>query len=143
MSAVVLEHLWLRLCTVEVKLLFNSTITLLEINYCIIIMMRVCLRVGELRVQSNDDLVHALIASEGGVTGSAEANVFSVLQRILGAGPHVKRGANITSKMSQGIAKATTQPFDVSLKKKKQLFVIIFFIVGWCVALVINPEFVS
>lgn len=39
MSAVVLEHLWLRLCTVEVKLLFNSTITLLEINYCIIIMM--------------------------------------------------------------------------------------------------------
>lgn len=46
--------------------------------------------------------------------GSAEANAFSVLQRVLGAGPHVKRGANITSKMSQGIAKATAQPFDVS-----------------------------
>lgn len=78
----------------------------------------VCVRLhaGELRVQTGDSLVHALIASEGGVTGSAEANAFSVLQRILGAGPHVKRGSNITSKMSQGIAKATTQPFDVSSK---------------------------
>ncbi|KAF1379477.1 hypothetical protein PFLUV_G00176450 [Perca fluviatilis] len=71
-------------------------------------------RGGELRVQNNDDLVHALITSEGGVTGSAEANTFSVLQRILGAGPHVKRGSNITSKLSQGIAKATTQPFDAT-----------------------------
>lgn len=96
-------------------------------------------------MQTNDDLVHALIASEGGVTGSAEANVFSVLQRILGAGPHVKRGANITSKMSQGIAKATTQPFDVSFKKNKgnSCLSSFFFIVGWCYALVINPEFVS
>uniref|UniRef100_A0A3Q3X018 Uncharacterized protein n=1 Tax=Mola mola TaxID=94237 RepID=A0A3Q3X018_MOLML len=71
-------------------------------------------RGGELRVHTNDDLVHALIASEGGVTGSAEANAFIVLQRILGAGPHVKRGSNITSKLSQGIAKATTQPFDAT-----------------------------
>ncbi|TNN85483.1 Cytochrome b-c1 complex subunit 2, mitochondrial [Liparis tanakae] len=71
-------------------------------------------RGGELRVQNNDDLVHALITSEGGVQGSAEANAFSVLQRILGAGPHVKRGSNITSKLSQGIAKATTQPFDAT-----------------------------
>lgn len=72
-------------------------------------------------MQTNDDLVHALIASEGGVTGSAEANAFSVLQRILGAGSHVKRGANLTGKMSQGIAKATTQPFDVSLTKHGSL----------------------
>ncbi|XP_035511245.1 cytochrome b-c1 complex subunit 2, mitochondrial [Morone saxatilis] len=71
-------------------------------------------RGGELRVQNTDDLVHTLIASEGCVTGSAEANAFSVLQRILGAGPHVKRGSNITSKLSQGIAKATTQPFDAT-----------------------------
>lgn len=71
-------------------------------------------RGGELRIHNNDSLVHSLIVSEGGVTGSAEANVFSVLQRILGAGPHVKRGSNITSKLSQGIAKATTQPFDAT-----------------------------
>ncbi|XP_044037223.1 cytochrome b-c1 complex subunit 2, mitochondrial [Siniperca chuatsi] len=71
-------------------------------------------RGGELRVQNNNDLVHALVASEGGVTGSAEANAFIVLQRILGAGPHVKRGSNITSKLSQGIAKATAQPFDAT-----------------------------
>ncbi|XP_023279055.1 cytochrome b-c1 complex subunit 2, mitochondrial-like [Seriola lalandi dorsalis] len=71
-------------------------------------------RGGELRVLNNDDLVHALIASEGAVTGSAEANAFTVLQRILGSGPHVKRGSNITSKLSQGIAKATAQPFDAT-----------------------------
>uniref|UniRef100_A0A3Q1FGR6 Ubiquinol-cytochrome c reductase core protein 2a n=1 Tax=Acanthochromis polyacanthus TaxID=80966 RepID=A0A3Q1FGR6_9TELE len=71
-------------------------------------------RGGELRVQSNDDLVHALVASEGGVAGSAEANAFTVLQRILGAGPHVKRGSSISSKLSQGIAKATAQPFDAT-----------------------------
>ncbi|KAM7386853.1 hypothetical protein PAMA_009471 [Pampus argenteus] len=71
-------------------------------------------RGGELRVQNNDDLVHSLIAIEGGVTGSAEANAFSVLQRVLGASPHVKRGNNITSKLSQGIAKATTEPFDAT-----------------------------
>ncbi|XP_010772055.1 cytochrome b-c1 complex subunit 2, mitochondrial-like [Notothenia coriiceps] len=71
-------------------------------------------RGGELRVQNTDDLVHALITSEGGVTGSAEANAFTVLQRILGAGPHIKRGSNIASKLSQGIAKATTQPFDAT-----------------------------
>lgn len=71
-------------------------------------------RGGELRVQNNDDLVHALVASEGAVAGSAEANAFTVLQRILGAGPHVKRGSSFTSKLSQGIAKATTQPFDAT-----------------------------
>ncbi|XP_071254069.1 ubiquinol-cytochrome c reductase core protein 2a [Salvelinus alpinus] len=71
-------------------------------------------RGGELRVQNGTGLVHSLIASEGGVTGSAEANAFSVLQRVLGAGPHVKRGSNVTSKLSQGIAKATTQPFDAT-----------------------------
>lgn len=83
----------------------------------LIVILCVYLCVAELRVQNNDNLVHALITSEGGVVGSAEANAFSVLQRILGAGPHVKRGSNITSKLSQGIAKATTQPFDVSEMK--------------------------
>uniref|UniRef100_A0A146Z3E7 Cytochrome b-c1 complex subunit 2, mitochondrial n=1 Tax=Fundulus heteroclitus TaxID=8078 RepID=A0A146Z3E7_FUNHE len=71
-------------------------------------------RGGELRVQNGDDLVHALVVSEGGVTGTAEANAFTVLQRILGASPHVKRGSSITSKLSQGVAKATTQPFDAT-----------------------------
>lgn len=69
--------------------------------------------VGEARIQNSDDLVHSLIASESAATDSAEANAFSILQRILGAGPHVKRGSNVTSKLSQGIAKATSQPFDV------------------------------
>ncbi|XP_067089830.1 ubiquinol-cytochrome c reductase core protein 2a isoform X1 [Osmerus mordax] len=71
-------------------------------------------RGGELRMQNGDNLVHALIASEAGIAGSSEANAFSVLQRVLGAGPHVKRGSNVTSKLSQGIAKATTKPFDAT-----------------------------
>uniref|UniRef100_A0AAQ5ZM07 Ubiquinol-cytochrome c reductase core protein 2a n=1 Tax=Amphiprion ocellaris TaxID=80972 RepID=A0AAQ5ZM07_AMPOC len=71
-------------------------------------------RGGKSWFQNNDDLVHALVASEGGVAGSAEANAFTVLQRILGAGPHVKRGSSIGSKLSQGIAKATPQPFDAT-----------------------------
>lgn len=92
--------------------MFNTHITLCKNVHChfhIDLMY-----VGEARVQSNEDLVHALIASEGAVTGTAEANAFSVLQRILGAGPHVKRGSSITSKLIQGVAKATSQPFDVS-----------------------------
>uniref|UniRef100_A0A1A8ITM0 Ubiquinol-cytochrome c reductase core protein IIa n=1 Tax=Nothobranchius kuhntae TaxID=321403 RepID=A0A1A8ITM0_NOTKU len=71
-------------------------------------------RGGELRLKNSDDLVHALIVSEGSVTGSAEANAFTVLQRILGAGPYVKRGSGSSSKLSQGISKATTQPFDAT-----------------------------
>uniref|UniRef100_A0A8C5FYY6 Cytochrome b-c1 complex subunit 2, mitochondrial-like n=1 Tax=Gouania willdenowi TaxID=441366 RepID=A0A8C5FYY6_GOUWI len=71
-------------------------------------------RGGEMRLQNSDDLVHSLVVSEAAMTGSAEANAFSVLQRILGAGPHVKRGTSSTSKLSQGIAKATTQPFDAT-----------------------------
>uniref|UniRef100_A0A8C6PXN9 Ubiquinol-cytochrome c reductase core protein 2a n=1 Tax=Nothobranchius furzeri TaxID=105023 RepID=A0A8C6PXN9_NOTFU len=79
-------------------------------------------RGGELRLKNSDDLVHALIVSEGSVTGSAEANAFTVLQRILGAGPYVKRGSGPSSKLSQGIAKATTQPFDVSRRTKSLCF---------------------
>ena len=70
--------------------------------------------VGELRVQNGDSLTHTLVACEGAASGTAEANAFSLLQQLLGAGPQVKRGSNVTSKLSQGIAKSTTQPFDVS-----------------------------
>ncbi|XP_048847332.1 cytochrome b-c1 complex subunit 2, mitochondrial [Brienomyrus brachyistius] len=69
---------------------------------------------GEHREQNGDGLVHAAVVSEGATIGTAEADAFSVLQRVLGVGPHVKRGSNATSKLSQGISKATTQPFDAS-----------------------------
>ncbi|KAJ8253863.1 hypothetical protein COCON_G00204750 [Conger conger] len=71
-------------------------------------------RGGEVRNQSSDSLVHVALVSEGAVSGSAEASAFSLLQRVLGAGPRVKRGSNTTSKLSQGIAKATPSPFDAS-----------------------------
>ncbi|XP_061701238.1 cytochrome b-c1 complex subunit 2, mitochondrial [Syngnathoides biaculeatus] len=71
-------------------------------------------RGGELRVQNKDQQVHALVVSEGGAAGSAEADAFVVLQRILGAGAHVKRGASVANKLSRGIAKATTRLFDAS-----------------------------
>ncbi|XP_055008622.1 cytochrome b-c1 complex subunit 2, mitochondrial-like [Boleophthalmus pectinirostris] len=75
---------------------------------------RAVYRGGEARIHSRDDLVHVLVASESAALGAAQANAFSVLQHVLGAGPHVKRGSNITSKLTQGIAKATSQPFDAS-----------------------------
>nr|XP_051674477.1 cytochrome b-c1 complex subunit 2, mitochondrial-like [Oryctolagus cuniculus] len=46
--------------------------------------------------------------------GSAEASVFSVLQHVLSAGPHVKRGSNATSFVYQAVAKGTHQPSDAS-----------------------------
>ncbi len=70
---------------------------------------------GELRHQSGGGLVHAVVASEGASATSAEATAFSILQHVLGAGPHVKRGSNTTSKLSQAISKVTAQPFDVSI----------------------------
>lgn len=71
-------------------------------------------RGGEVRVQGTGGLVHAAVVSEGATAGSGEAVVFSVLQQVLGAGPHVKRGANTSSKLAQAVSKATAQPFDVS-----------------------------
>lgn len=58
--------------------------------------------------------MHSAVVSESAAASSAEAVAFSVLQHVLGAGPHVKRGSNTTSKLSQAISKATAQPFDVS-----------------------------
>uniref|UniRef100_A0A8C9SZ04 Ubiquinol-cytochrome c reductase core protein 2b n=1 Tax=Scleropages formosus TaxID=113540 RepID=A0A8C9SZ04_SCLFO len=70
---------------------------------------------GEFREQNGNSLVHAAVVSEGAATGTAEACAFSVLQHLLGAGPYVKRGSSTTCKLRQSIAKATTQPFDVSV----------------------------
>uniref|UniRef100_F6QWF3 Ubiquinol-cytochrome c reductase core protein II n=1 Tax=Macaca mulatta TaxID=9544 RepID=F6QWF3_MACMU len=70
-------------------------------------------RGGEIREQNGDSLVHAALVAESAVAGSAEANAFSVLQHVLGAGPHVKRGSNTTSHLHQAVAKATQQPFDI------------------------------
>ncbi|KAM6951276.1 cytochrome b-c1 complex subunit 2, mitochondrial [Aplochiton taeniatus] len=71
-------------------------------------------RGGEIRVQNTNSLVHSVVVSEGGATGSSDAMAFSVLQHVLGAGPHIKRGSNTTSKLIQGVAQATSDPFDVS-----------------------------
>lgn len=50
-------------------------------------------RGGEIREQTGDSLVHAAVVAESAAMGSAEANAFSVLQHVLGAGPHVKGAA--------------------------------------------------
>ncbi|POI21871.1 hypothetical protein CIB84_014382, partial [Bambusicola thoracicus] len=75
----------------------------------------------EIREQNGHSLVHAAVVTEGAAVGSAEANAFSVLQHVLGAGPLIKRGSSVTSKLYQGIAKATTQPFDVIRAAMNQL----------------------
>lgn len=77
-------------------------------------MTLVNLHLGEIREQNADSLVRTAVVAEGAATGSAEANAFSILQHLLGAGPLVKRGTSVTSKLSQGVAKASSQPFDVS-----------------------------
>lgn len=71
-------------------------------------------RGGEIREQNGDNLVHAAIVAESAAIGSTDANAFSVLQHLLGAGPHIKRGNNTTSLLSQSVAKGSHQPFDVS-----------------------------
>lgn len=71
-------------------------------------------RGGEIREQNGDSLVHAAVVAESAAIGSAEAHAFSVLQHVLGAGPHVKRGSNATSVLYQAVAKGNHQPFDVS-----------------------------
>lgn len=69
---------------------------------------------GESRLASTSGLVHSLVVSPSAAAGTSEALVFSVLQQVLGAGPHVKRGSNTSSKLVQGVAQATADPFDVS-----------------------------
>lgn len=71
---------------------------------------------GEIRLAGNSSLVHSAVVAESAAAGSNEALAFSVLQHVLGAGPHVKRGSCATSKLVQGVAKATADPFDVSMQ---------------------------
>lgn len=69
---------------------------------------------GEVRLNSTASVVHSAVVSEAAAVGSSDALAFSVLQHLLGAGPHVKRGSNSTNKLVQSVAKATADPFDVS-----------------------------
>ncbi|XP_078521191.1 cytochrome b-c1 complex subunit 2, mitochondrial isoform X2 [Lissotriton helveticus] len=71
-------------------------------------------RGAEIREENGNSLVHAAVVAEGAPTGSAEANAYSILQQVLGAGPFIKRGSAATSKLSQSISKATNLPFDAS-----------------------------
>ncbi|XP_053734300.1 cytochrome b-c1 complex subunit 2, mitochondrial isoform X1 [Synchiropus splendidus] len=71
-------------------------------------------RGGEVRVPSNSSFVHSAVVSQAAAAGTGQALAFSVLQHLLGAGPHVKRGGNTSSKLVQGVTQATAQPFDVS-----------------------------
>lgn len=54
------------------------------------------------------------MVSQSAAAGTSEALAFSVLQHVLGAGPHVKRGSDTSNKLVQAVVKATADPFDVS-----------------------------
>uniref|UniRef100_A0A8D3CZ92 Ubiquinol-cytochrome c reductase core protein 2b n=1 Tax=Scophthalmus maximus TaxID=52904 RepID=A0A8D3CZ92_SCOMX len=74
-------------------------------------------QVGEqfLNIRSGGAIVFKISDQrKSAAAGTSEALAFSVLQQVLGAGPHVKRGSNTSSQLIQGVAKATTDPFDVS-----------------------------
>ncbi|XP_053409985.1 cytochrome b-c1 complex subunit 2, mitochondrial-like [Nycticebus coucang] len=68
---------------------------------------------GEIREHNGNSLVHTALVAESAATGSAEADAFSCLQHVLGAGPPVQRGSNATSLLYQAVAKGVHQP-DVS-----------------------------
>ncbi|XP_070782865.1 cytochrome b-c1 complex subunit 2, mitochondrial isoform X2 [Enoplosus armatus] len=71
-------------------------------------------RGGEVRLPSTSSMVHSAVVSQSAAAGTSEALAFSVLQHLLGAGLHVKRGSCASSKLVQGVTKATADPFDVS-----------------------------
>lgn len=75
-----------------------------------------CHSPGEIRLANTSSLVHSVVVAESAAAGTSEALAFSVLQHLLGAGPHVKRGSCATSTLVQGVAKATAEPFDVSVQ---------------------------
>uniref|UniRef100_A0A8C5CJQ1 Cytochrome b-c1 complex subunit 2, mitochondrial n=1 Tax=Gadus morhua TaxID=8049 RepID=A0A8C5CJQ1_GADMO len=72
-------------------------------------------RGGEMRQQARGSMVHCAVVSESVAAGSPDALAFSVLQHVLGAAPHIKRGSNTTNKLVQGINKATSLPFEVEI----------------------------
>lgn len=99
-------HQHLMFCTaITAKAIYTA------IKHCLILF---CRSPGEIRLPSSSGLVHSAVVSESAATGTNEALAFSVLQHLLGAGPHVKRGSSASSKLVQGVAKATADPFDVS-----------------------------
>ncbi|XP_069012043.1 cytochrome b-c1 complex subunit 2, mitochondrial isoform X2 [Embiotoca jacksoni] len=71
-------------------------------------------RGGEIRLPGTSSLVHSAVVSQSAAASTSEALAFSVLQHLLGAGPRVKRGSGVSSKLVQGVAQATAEPFDVS-----------------------------
>ncbi|KAM3591691.1 uncharacterized protein V6R79_005856 [Siganus canaliculatus] len=71
-------------------------------------------RGGEIRVPNTSGIVHSAVVSQSAAAGTSEALAFGILQHVLGAGPHIKRGSCISNKLVQGVAKATADPFDVS-----------------------------
>ncbi|XP_029311849.1 cytochrome b-c1 complex subunit 2, mitochondrial isoform X2 [Cottoperca gobio] len=71
-------------------------------------------RGGEVRLPGISSLVHSAVVSQSAAAGTSEALAFSVLQHLLGAGLHVKRGSCASNKLVQGVSKVTADPFDVS-----------------------------
>ncbi|XP_048408533.1 cytochrome b-c1 complex subunit 2, mitochondrial [Stegostoma tigrinum] len=71
-------------------------------------------RGGEIRDQNNTHLVHAAVVAESAASGTPEARVYSVLQNVLAAGPYIKRGSNVSSKLHQAVVKKNVDLFDVS-----------------------------
>lgn len=72
------------------------------------------LSLGEIRLVNTSSMVHSAVVSQSAAAGTSEALAFSVLQHLLGAGPHIKRGSSSSSKLVQSVTKATADPFDVS-----------------------------
>ena len=84
-----------------------------SLNLCSFVFVSPLWHEGEMRQQARGSMVHCAVVSESVAAGSPDALAFSVLQHVLGAAPHIKRGSNTTNKLVQGINKATSLPFEV------------------------------
>ena len=70
---------------------------------------------GEVRVDKGGELVSAAVVTEGASMESKDLVALSVLQQIMGTGPHVKySGDNATSRVGKAAAAATSNPVAVS-----------------------------
>jgi len=70
---------------------------------------------GEVRVETESQLVYAALATEGVSASSADALAVAVLQQIMGTGPYIKYSAGLAgSKVAQAAAKAASLPHSAS-----------------------------
>jgi len=69
---------------------------------------------GEVRVDTNDELVHVAVVTPGASLGSKDLIPLALLQKVMGGGPSMKYSSGVGSKLVQAIGKVASGPFAAS-----------------------------